>query len=206
MSKDFAMLAINRHRMQTDGQGITTLVALAGCPLSCPYCINRDLLKNTNLLEYISPTDLVQRLAIDHCYFLYTGGGVTFGGGEPLLQAETISEFARVCPPEWNITIETSLNIPFQKLEPLLNERFSFIIDIKSMQPDIYKKYTGLDNVQVIDNLTKLSDKLPEEKYMIKVPLIPDYSDEESVKGSVTFLKELGISENNIKVFEYIKQ
>ena len=63
-----------------------------------------------------------------------------------------------------------------------------------------------MDNVQVIDNLTKLSDKLPEEKYMIKVPLIPDYSDEESVKGSVTFLKELGISENNIKVFEYIKQ
>ena len=153
MSKDFAVLAINRHRMLTDGRGITSLVALAGCPLSCPYCINQDLLKNTKLLEQISPTDLVERLAIDHCYFLYTGGGVTFGGGEPLLQAESILEFANVCPMEWNINIETSLNVPFKQLEPILNGRFSFIIDIKAMQPEIYKGYTGLENTQVIYNL-----------------------------------------------------
>ncbi len=204
MSKDFAMLAINRHRMQTDGKGITTLVALAGCPLSCPYCINQDLLKDTKLLEYISPTDLVERLAIDHCYFLYTGGGVTFGGGEPLLQAESILEFAKVCPKEWNINIETSLNVPFKQLEPLLNGRFSFIIDIKAMQPEIYKGYTGLENTQVIDNLREIYKRLPKDKYVVKVPFIPEYSDEECVRSSVEMLEEIGIEKENILTFEYV--
>lgn len=205
MSRDFATLAINRHRMQTDGKGITSLVALAGCPLSCPYCINHNLLKDTGLLEHISPVDLVERLAIDHCYFLYTGGGVTFGGGEPLLQAENILEFSNVCPKEWAVNIETSLNVPFKQLEPLLNGRFSFIIDIKAMQPDIYKKYTGLDNRQVINNLKKLCRKLETDQYIVKVPLIPEYSDKKSVNESMELLQELGIPKENIMTFEYIK-
>ncbi len=205
MSKNFAMLAINRHRMQTDGKGITSLVALAGCPLSCPYCINHDLLKDIKLLEQISPTDLVQRLAIDHCYFLYTGGGITFGGGEPLLQAESILEFAESCPKEWSINIETSLNVPFKQLVPLLNGRFSFIIDIKAMQPDIYKSYTGLDNTQVIDNLREIHEKLPKDKYVVKVPLIPEYSDEECVRNSLEILKKMGVKEENIITFEYVR-
>lgn len=205
MSKDFAVLAINRHRMQTDGRGITSLVALAGCPLSCPYCINQDLLKNTKLLEYISPTDLAERLAIDHCYFLYTGGGVTFGGGEPLLQAESILEFANVCPKEWSINVETSLNVPFKQLEPLLNGRFSFIIDIKATQPDIYKNYTGQDNTQVIDNLRKLCNRLSKDKYVVKVPLIPEYSDEECVRNSLEILKKIGVREESIISFSYVR-
>lgn len=205
MSKDFAVLAINRHRMQTDGRGITSLVALAGCPLSCPYCINQDLLKNTKLLEYISPTDLAERLAIDHCYFLYTGGGVTFGGGEPLLQAESILEFANVCPMEWSINVETSLNVPFKQLEPLLNGRFSFIIDIKATQPDIYKNYTGQDNTQVIDNLRKICNRLSKDKYVVKVPLIPEYSDEECVRNSLEILKKIGVREESIISFLYVR-
>lgn len=205
MSKDFAVLAIGRHRMKTDGKGITTLVALAGCPLSCPYCINQDLLKDTKRLKKISPKELVEELAIDHCYFLYTGGGVTFGGGEPLLQAETIAEFAKVCPKEWSINIETSLNVPMEQLESLLTGRYSFIIDIKAMQPDIYKNYTHLENTQVIDNLKELCNKLSDDKYVVKVPLIPEYSNDESVKASVQILKEIGIPKENILEFEYQK-
>ena len=127
--------------MKTDGKGITLLVVLTGCPLACPYCINGELLKDSSRLKLVTPKQLVEELAIDHCYFLYTGGGVTFGGGEPLLQSEAILEFAQVCPSEWNINIETSLNVPLEQLEPLLTGRFSFIIDMKAMQPDIYKQY-----------------------------------------------------------------
>ncbi len=205
MSNDFSMLTISRHRMKTDGKGITSLIALAGCPLSCPYCINGELLKDSSILKRISPKQLVDELAIDHCYFLYTGGGATFGGGEPLLQTDAILEFAKLCPSEWNINIETSLNVPFKQLEPLLTGRFSFIIDIKAMQADIYKQYTGRDNTQVIHNLTEVSKRVDKEKYIVKVPLIPEYSDEKSVEESVEKLKQIGVEPTNILTFTYQK-
>lgn len=205
MNKDFAMLAISRHRMKTDGKGITTLVALAGCPLACPYCINQDLLKDTKQLKKVSPEKLVEDLSIDHCYFLYTGGGVTFGGGEPLLQTEALLEFADICPREWNINIETSLNVPFEQLEPLLTGRFSFIIDIKAMQPNIYERYTGRKNEQVIHNLQEICTQLSNKKYIVKVPLIPEYSDAEAVEESVAMLKGIGVPKENILTFTYQK-
>ncbi len=202
---ELAVLAIDRHRMRTDGKGITTLVALAGCPLSCPYCINQELLQPENKVEMLTPKQLVERLAIDHCYFLYTGGGVTFGGGEPLLQSTQIAEFAKLCPKEWNINIETSLNVPVAQLQPLFNGRFSFIIDCKAMQPDIYKKYTGKDNAQVLYNLQQVIERLPKETYVVKVPRIPEYSTREDTQVSKKMLQELGVPEENIKVFDYLQ-
>lgn len=200
------ILGINRHRMQTDGRGITTLVALSGCPLSCRYCINQDLLKDTEQTEWLSPKELVERLAIDHCYFVYTNGGVTFGGGEPLLHSGQIQEFARLCPEEWNITIETSLNVDAGLLTSLLTERFSFLVDIKAMQPDIYEKYTGRSNPQMIENLKCLIQKVPADQYMVKVPLIPEYSHEKEVEESVQELRKLGIPEENIVTFRYVSE
>ena len=203
---ELSVLGIDRHRMGTDGKGITSLVALAGCPLSCPYCINAELLQAGNRIEQMTPETLVERLAIDHCYFLYTGGGVTFGGGEPLLQGEQIAAFAQACPTEWNLTIETSLNVPPEKLEPLLNERFSFIIDIKAMQPDIYLRYTGLENNHVIRNLQEVCCRIPSEQYLLKVPLIPGFSGEDDTEESKRRLQEMGIPAENIVVFPYITE
>lgn len=200
------ILGINRHRMQTDGRGITTLVALSGCPLSCRYCINQDLLKDTEQTEWLSPKELVERLAIDHCYFVYTNGGVTFGGGEPLLHSGQIQEFARLCPEEWNITMETSLNVDAGLLTPLLTERFSFLVDIKAMQPDIYEKYTGRSNAQLIENLKCLIQKVPADQYMVKVPLIPGYSDADSTRESLALLQEMGIPKKNIVTFRYVSE
>lgn len=200
------ILAIDRHRMQTDGKGITTLVALAGCPLACPYCINKEVLADEKRVEWLAPQELVERLAIDHCYFLYTGGGVTFGGGEPLLHSELLRTFADSCPGEWNINIETSLNVPMYKLEPLLNGRFSFIIDVKAMQPHIYQAYTGKGNVQVIRNLQEVCKRLSEEKFVVKLPLIPGYSTGQEVEESKERLQGLGIPPENIAVFSYVTE
>lgn len=200
------ILGINRHRMQTDGRGITTLVALSGCPLSCRYCINQDLLKDAEQTEWLSPKELVERLAIDHCYFVYTNGGVTFGGGEPLLHSGQILEFARLCPEEWNITIETSLNVDAGLLAPLLTDRFSFLVDIKAMQPDIYEKYTERSNAQMIENLKCLIQNIPVDQYMVKVPLIPEYSHEKEVEESVQELRKLGIAKENIVTFRYVSE
>lgn len=198
----FSVLAINRHRMRNDGRGITSLVGLAGCPLSCPYCINRELLASEHI-SYMTGEELLARLAIDHCYFLYTGGGVTFGGGEPLLQSSQIAAFAEICPAEWNLTIETSLAVPQELFAPVLSERFSYIVDIKAMQPEIYRNYTGRENEQMRRNLKQLIGTLPPENYVIKVPYIPGYTGEEEVTESVEALRQLEVPEENILTFSY---
>lgn len=198
----FSVLAVNRHRMKNDGRGITSLVALAGCPLSCPYCINKGILA-ANRITYMTPQELFEQLAVDHCYFLYTGGGVTFGGGEALLHSRQIAAFAEICPPEWNLTIETSLAVAETFLAPLLTERFSFIVDIKAMQPEIYQSYTGSDNGQAIRNLKRLIREIPQENYIVKVPHIPDYTDEDKVQESMEQLKYLPVPEENILTFSY---
>lgn len=200
----FRVFGINRHRMKVDGRGVTTLVALAGCPLTCEYCINEAGLAEAGCVEELTAAELVERLAMDHCYFVYTNGGVTFGGGESLLHSAQIEAFSKVCPGEWNITLETSLNVPFEQLEPLLTERFSFIIDVKAMQSEIYKKYTGMDNAQVISNLRELCKRLAKEQYVVKIPVIPGYSTEQEIEESKKLLQELGIPEENIITFTYV--
>ena len=201
--EDFRILGINRHRMHTDGKGITTLVALAECPLPCRYCINKELLQEKKPIS-LSPRALAERLSIDHCYFVYTDGGVTFGGGEPLLHSRQISAFAGLCPEEWNITLETSLNVPADLLLPLLTERFFFLVDIKAMQPEIYLHYTGQDNRRAIENLSLLCRQLPPDHYAVKLPLIPGYSGRAEAADSSEKLQALGIPAENISVFSYL--
>lgn len=198
------ILWINRHRINIDGVGITSLVALPGCPLSCTYCINKKLLQRKDLIKTVSEEDLIDQLYVDHSYFLYTNGGITFGGGEPLLQWEHLLRFARLCPTEWNLTIETSLNVPTQYLEPLLQDNFSYIIDIKSMDSNIYNEYTGKNSDQVLNNLDLIQQRIPSHKYAIKVPLMPGYADEKSQQDSIRKLQEYGFSDDLIVPFTYI--
>lgn len=131
-------------------------------------------------------------------------GGVTFGGGEPLLHSGQISAFAELCPEEWNITLETSLNVPSDLLMPLLTERFFFIVDIKAVQPEIYLQYTGQDNRPALENLSLLCRRLPPDHYVVKLPLIPGYSGRDEAAASSEKLRALGIPAGNISVFSYI--
>ena len=72
--------------MCIDGAGVSTLIAGAGCPLHCRWCINRELLQSAPN-KPVTAQELLERVKIDDLSFRATGGGVTFGGGEPLLHA-----------------------------------------------------------------------------------------------------------------------
>lgn len=78
------IMSISRLRIGTDGEGITTLVAFHGCPLHCKYCVNSHCHNEEILRADFTVEELIQVLSVDEPYFLMTGGGVTFGGGEPL--------------------------------------------------------------------------------------------------------------------------
>lgn len=204
MSETIKILGINRHRLKTDGKGVTTLVALPGCPLRCEYCINKEFLQQTERLQEVTIEKLIEKLSDDHCYFVYTGGGVTFGGGEPLLQMESIVSFLNECPEEWSLTIETSLNVPYVHESLLQSERVSFIIDIKSMNKDIYERYTGKSQEQTLHNLKKITKQVDGDRYYVRLPRIPGYTTKAHIDESVEALCALGIDKNNIQIFDYV--
>ena len=130
----------------------------------------------------------------DDLYFRATGGGITFGGGEPLLSGIEILQFHSIClhkGKKWKINIETSLNMPQLYVEMLKDVVDHWIIDIKDMNPHIYKAYTGKDNKQVISNLQYLIDN--NAKITARVPLIAGFNTELDVKKSILSLERMGI-------------
>ena len=83
---------IERLRIQTDGEGVRTLIALNHCMLNCRYCINKQHINVFPFYKKVSVEQLGSMIEKDAVYFEMSNGGVTFGGGEPLLYADFIFE------------------------------------------------------------------------------------------------------------------
>jgi len=186
--------------MTVDGEGITTLIAGAGCPLDCRYCINKKILLLSP--EYVSPEELFDRLKIDDLYFQATGGGVTFGGGESLLHSDFIASFRQLCGASWRIYAETSLAVPPEKVRTAAACVDGFIVDIKTLNPDIYASYTGKPGEQAYENLQLLQSLVGQERISVRVPLIPGYNTPEDQARTECLLRQQGFQ--RIDVFNYV--
>ena len=195
------IFAVSRHRLTTDGEGVTTLVTFNGCPLRCKYCLNKTSWDAAKGRLY-TPKELYEEVKIDQLYFLATKGGVTFGGGEPLLQVDFIREFRALCGPQWSIVVETSLNVPEEsvmKVDEVVN---GYIVDIKDMNADIYQTYTGKDNALTLKNLEWLLQRREARNVVVRVPHIPNFNTDADVQQSIATLKSMGVTE--IDEFNYI--
>jgi len=195
-------IAINRHRLTTDAEGVTTLVGFHGCPLHCEYCLNAQCLQADGVWCRLTPGELYSEVEIDDLYFVATGGGICFGGGEPLLRSDFIKAFAEIMNPEWKLTIETSLNVPLENVKAIASLVQMWYVDIKDMNPDIYKAYGCKENKQVISNLQWLAANGYADKVIIRLPLIPEYNTDEDRQQSQQQLEKMGFT--NFDKFNYI--
>ena len=201
---------VSRLRMGLDGRGVTTLVTFMGCQLRCKYCLNErchghvyedDGVTPCKGILMLTPQQLYDMVKKDNIYFQATGGGVCFGGGEPLEHPEFIMEFRKLCGKKWKITVETALACHPHNIELLAPVVDHWIVDIKDMNPRIREKYTGrmgdsahqlcyLKQYGIVDNVT------------IRVPHIPGFNTDEDVKRSIEQVKLLGFKD--IQEFEYL--
>ena len=202
------ILSISRLRMGTDGNGISTLVVFFDCPLHCKYCINDFCHKPPKPFVGVqhaafTPQELIEILKQDDIYYLMSGGGVVFGGGEPLLQSKYIHKVCTMVDQRWAKRIETSLNVPWDNIKPVLYDMDEWIIDIKDINSDIYKSYTKKDNKNMIENLLKLRNKVSKDKIHIRIPKIPDYNTSNDIEYSVQWIRDnIGVEP---EVFSYRK-
>ena len=186
------LIGICRHRLVTDGQGVTTLVAFHGCPLRCKYCLNAQCLRADGIWHQMDMMEILDEVMVDDLYYKATGGGVAFGGGEPLLRSDGIVDFCKSRPKEWRIYIETSLNVERRSLEAVAPYIDYYYIDVKDMNPDIYRRYTGRSNRRVVSNLRWLASNVDVGKVTIRLPHIPDYNTAQDVERSQKQLEAMG--------------
>ena len=189
-----SFIGVSRHRINTDGDGVTTLACFYGCPLRCKYCINPQSFAEGTVCERYLPDELYRKVAIDQLYFLATGGGVMFGGGEPLLHTDFISEFRKICGDEWKLHAETSLCVPRENVIEAAGCIDVFYVDCKDTSPDIYKRYTGKDNGRMLENLKLLVDTVGADKITVRLPLIPEYNCDSDRDRSEALLRKIGIT------------
>ncbi len=192
----FPLWQIARLRMETDGHGVTDLVGSFGCPLNCRYCINPLSHSPEGSFENVTPRQLLERVSIDSLYFEATGGGIMFGGGEPLLHTGFIREFREVAPRSWNLYAETSLCVPSENVTEAAGCIDHFYVDIKDTDPDIFRAYTGCDSIgKVLDNLRLLMSLTSPERITVRIPLIPDYNTEADTDRSSELLRQMGFTD-----------
>ena len=196
------LLAISRHRLAVDGNGVTTLVCFHGCPLRCHYCLNSECWDPSRVWRVVSPEELLSLTIIDDLYFQATGGGICFGGGEPLLHSAFIRDFCLQCPPEWTIYLESSLHVENHHLQAVAPFITHYYIDVKDMNPDIYRRYTGQSPEFLLTNLQWLADQKMQPKVTIRLPLIRDYNTEADRERSRLQLESLGFTDFDL--FEYV--
>lgn len=158
-----------------DGPGVRFVVFMQGCPLRCQFCHNPDTWNTTMGIEY-TPETLVEEIIKYKSYMQFSGGGVTFSGGEPLLQAEFILEACKLCKEQGiSVAIDTSGFIWNENVKEVLNYTDIVLLDIKNYDPNIYKDITGVSLTPTLQLLDYLKEK--SINTWVRYVLVPGLSD-----------------------------
>jgi len=126
--------------------------------------------------RWITVAELMREIERDLPFFRRSGGGVTLGGGEPMSQPEFVERILKACK-EQNIhtSIETCGYAPWEVLKRLANYTDLFFYDLKQIDPDLHKQWTGVSNQVILRNLEELGTI--HSQIVVRYPLIPGVND-----------------------------
>jgi len=159
-----------------DGPGTRFVTFLAGCPLRCLYCQNPDTWEGRNG-QRVTLDDLVARMLTFKPFILASGGGVTVSGGEPLLQSTFIEAYLRRCKQEgMHTALDTAGFLGVRASDQLLDDTDLVLLDVKSSNPETYRKVTGVG----LEPTVAFGDRLAERgnRIRIRYVLVPGLTDD----------------------------
>lgn len=199
-----------------DGPGIRTTVFFKGCPLRCWWCHNPEshkilpekfdgcnlrrgfdqsfTMNKDEVGKEISADELMIEIVKDRLFFEESGGGVTFSGGEPLMQSEFLTVLLKECK---SLGIHSAVDTSGFTSEDILNQVAPnvdlFLLDLKLMNDDVHQKYTGVSNQIILKNLIEL-DQLG-KKIIVRIPIVPEITDTNenlfAIRGFISYLSNV---------------
>ncbi len=173
-----------------DGPGIRFVVFMQGCPLRCQYCHNPDTW-DIHGGRTISAKEMVQEILKYENFMHFSNGGVTFSGGEPLLQKKALLPvFSELKKQHIHIAIDTAGTTDIDETTVKLLEHVDLVmLDVKHLASAEHKKLTGLPNNRTFDFLSHLKkEHIPT---WIRWVVVPDFNDtEEYAQMYADFVKQ----------------
>ena len=168
-----------------DGPGVRFAVFLQGCNLRCSCCHNPDTWDMNGGTEY--EAEEIVKKAVRYKEYFGKDGGLTFSGGEPLLQADFVKEVFELCHKEGIDTcLDTSGDILNDNVKSMLEHTDRVLLDIKYTEDELYRKYVGCEMQKPLDFLEYLNEKnIPTTVRHVIIPTVNDN------KESILRLKEI---------------
>jgi len=207
-----------------DGPGIRTTVFLKGCAATCWWCHNPEsqsseiekAVRNNRLddinyeeTEIIGKKMTVQEVMAeiqkDLVFYDESGGGVTFSGGEPLLQADFLRELLLACQLSGiQNTLDTTGYAPRDVFHSIIDHVDLFLYDIKFVDDQLHQKYAGVSNTVILDNLNTLI--MMKKSIRLRLPIIPNFTDgEKNIDEIAKFILKLNPGGMDIDMLPYHK-
>lgn len=201
-----------------DGPGIRTIVFFKGCYMRCAWCCNPEsqLYEIQSMQENgkekivgkdVSVSELMPELLADMPYYRRSGGGVTLSGGEILAQHQFARDLLRVCKENGlNTAVESTANAPFENIKEILPYLDLFLLDIKHMNPEKHKEFTGANNELILENAKKIAQSGVE--LIVRTPVVPGFNDTaEEIKAISKFASTLpGVKEHHLLPYHRLGQ
>lgn len=205
-----------------DGPGIRVTAFLKGCPLACQWCHNPESIdpaictvpKSIRIGDktftedetvgcVMTSEELLTEFRKEQIFMEESGGGVTFSGGEPLMQYEFLAETLELCKQEkMHTAIDTSGFAPWSAFEKIIPYSDLFLYDLKIMDDNLHKKYTGVSNRLIIENLIRLSTE--KQHVRVRIPMIREITfTPENISRSLSFLKKMPTPVDGVDLLPY---
>jgi pyruvate formate lyase activating enzyme len=185
-------IAIRPHPNPTpNGRGAFATTNPAKCDV-CGKCADACYYGAREISgKEMSVTEVLAEIERDVPFFDQSGGGVTFSGGEPLLQRQFLATLLKECKKrEIHTVVDTSGFAAWEVIEGIRNDVDLFLYDLKLMDDERHKKYTGVSNKLVLRNLKHLAKS--DTQTMVRIPLIPGVNnDEDNLRQSAAFITGL---------------
>jgi pyruvate formate lyase activating enzyme len=151
------------------------------CPAEARELVGREM----------SVEQLMEEIRKDQLFYEESGGGVTFSGGEPLMQPEFLIACLRACGESGiHRAVDTSGAADAAILQEVARETELFLFDVKLLDTELHRKYTGVSNLTILNNLRALSEA--GASVIIRIPLVPGVNDDErNIRETADFVGAL---------------
>ena len=189
-----------------DGPGIRTIVFLKGCYLRCRWCCNPESQeykiqtmtvagKPKIMGQDITVEEVMAEIDKDEAYYRRSNGGITLSGGECLFQPDFSAAVLKAAKEKgYHTAIESTGCAPYQEIQKLLPYLDLYLMDIKHMDSDKHKQFTGQPNERILENARQIA--IDAKELIIRVPVIPTFN---NTKEEIRAISEFAASLPNVK-------